>query len=29
MTQVDDFEAPSTDGTFKLSDHAGHPVVLY
>ena len=29
MTHVDDFEAPSTDGTFKLSDHAGHPVVLY
>jgi thioredoxin-dependent peroxiredoxin len=29
MTRVVDFEAPSTDGTFKLSDHAGHPVVLY
>jgi peroxiredoxin Q/BCP len=29
MTHVDDFEAPSTDGTFRLSDHAGHPVVLY
>ena len=29
MTHVDDFQAPSTDGTFRLSDHAGHPVVLY
>jgi peroxiredoxin Q/BCP len=29
MTHVDDFEAPSTNGTFRLSDHAGHPVVLY
>jgi peroxiredoxin Q/BCP len=29
MTRVDDFEAASTDGTFRLSDHAGHPVVLY
>jgi peroxiredoxin Q/BCP len=29
MTHVDDFEAPSSDGTFRLSDHAGHPVVLY
>lgn len=29
MTRVVDFEAVSTDGTFKLSDHAGHPVVLY
>ena len=29
MTHVDDFTAPSTDGTFRLSDHAGHPVVLY
>jgi peroxiredoxin Q/BCP len=29
MAHVDDFEAPSTDGTFRLSDHAGHPVVLY
>ena len=26
---VADFEIPSTDGTFRLSDHAGHPVVLY
>jgi thioredoxin-dependent peroxiredoxin len=29
MARVDDFEIPSTDGTFRLSDHAGHPVVLY
>ena len=29
MTRIEDFEAPSTDGTFRLSDHAGHPVVLY
>ena len=29
MTRVDDFEAASTDGMFRLSDHAGHPVVLY
>jgi thioredoxin-dependent peroxiredoxin len=29
MARVDDFELPSTDGTFRLSDHAGHPVVLY
>ena len=29
MTRVDDFEAAATDGTFRLSDHAGHPVVLY
>jgi thioredoxin-dependent peroxiredoxin len=29
MTRVKDFEAPSTEGTFRLSDHAGHPVVLY
>jgi thioredoxin-dependent peroxiredoxin len=29
MSRVKDFEAPSTDGTFRLSDHAGHPVVLY
>jgi thioredoxin-dependent peroxiredoxin len=29
MARVDDFEVPSTDGTFRLSDHAGHPVVLY
>jgi len=27
--QVADFSAPSTAGTFKLSDHKGHPVVLY
>jgi peroxiredoxin Q/BCP len=26
---VADFEAPSTGGTFRLSDHRGHPVVLY
>jgi thioredoxin-dependent peroxiredoxin len=29
MNRVDDFEAASTDGPFKLSEHAGHPVVLY
>ncbi|HLX30963.1 MAG TPA: peroxiredoxin [Casimicrobiaceae bacterium] len=29
MAKVKNFEAASTDGTFKLSDHAGHPVVLY
>ena len=29
MPRVKDFEAPSTNGTFRLSDHAGHPVVLY
>ena len=29
MTRVDDFEAEATDGTFRLSHHAGHPVVLY
>jgi len=29
MAKVEDFEVPSTDGTFRLSDHAGHPVVLY
>ena len=29
MAKVEDFEAASTDGTFRLSDHAGHPVVLY
>ena len=29
MAVVDDFEVPSTDGTFRLSEHAGHPVVLY
>jgi peroxiredoxin Q/BCP len=27
--KVADFSAPSTGGTFKLSDHKGHPVVLY
>ena len=26
---VNDFEAESTAGTFRLSNHAGHPVVLY
>jgi peroxiredoxin Q/BCP len=29
MAKVKNFEAPSTDGTFRLSEHAGHPVVLY
>jgi peroxiredoxin Q/BCP len=29
MARVKDFEVPSTGGTFRLSDHAGHPVVLY
>jgi peroxiredoxin Q/BCP len=29
MARVKDFEAPSTEGAFRLSDHAGHPVVLY
>jgi peroxiredoxin Q/BCP len=29
MARVKDFEAPSTEGTFRLSDHAGHPVALY
>ena len=29
MSRVKDFELPSTDGTFRLSAHAGHPVVLY
>jgi thioredoxin-dependent peroxiredoxin len=29
MTRVNDFAVPSTEGTFRLSDHAGHPVVLY
>jgi len=29
MARVKYFEAPSTEGTFRLSDHAGHPVVLY
>ena len=29
-TQVADFSAPATSGTtFRLSDHRGHPVVLY
>ena len=27
--KVADFSAPSTGGTFKLSEHKGHPVVLY
>jgi len=27
--KVADFSAPSTAGTFKLSDHKGRPVVLY
>jgi peroxiredoxin Q/BCP len=27
--KVADFSAPATGGTFKLSDHKGHPVVLY
>ena len=29
MTHVADFEAAATGGTFRLSEHAGHPVVLY
>ncbi|HEX6795651.1 MAG TPA: peroxiredoxin [Casimicrobiaceae bacterium] len=29
MAKVKDFEAASTDGTFRLSEHAGQPVVLY
>jgi len=29
MARVKDFEAASTDGTFRLSDHAGRQVVLY
>lgn len=29
MPRVRDFELPSTQGSFRLSDHAGHPVVLY
>jgi len=29
MSRVKSFEAPSTEGMFRLSDHAGHPVVLY
>jgi thioredoxin-dependent peroxiredoxin len=28
-TSVEDFEIESTEGRFRLSDHAGHPVVLY
>jgi len=28
-SKVDDFSAPATGGTFKLSKHRGHPVVLY
>jgi peroxiredoxin Q/BCP len=28
-TQIADFSAESTDGTFELSAHRGHPVVLY
>jgi peroxiredoxin Q/BCP len=28
-TKVADFSAPSTAGTFRLSEHRGHPVVLY
>jgi peroxiredoxin Q/BCP len=27
--KVDDFSLPSTGGTFTLSEHRGHPVVLY
>jgi thioredoxin-dependent peroxiredoxin len=27
--KVDDFSIPSTAGTFTLSEHKGHPVVLY
>lgn len=27
--RIADFEIPSTAGDFRLSDHAGHPVVLY
>jgi peroxiredoxin Q/BCP len=29
QAKVADFTAESTDGTFTLSDHRGHPVVLY
>ena len=29
MPRVKDFEAPATEGAFRLSEHAGHPVVLY
>ena len=28
-SKVDDFSAPSTGGTFRLSEHRGRPVVLY
>jgi thioredoxin-dependent peroxiredoxin len=28
-TKIADFSAESTDGTFELSAHRGHPVVLY
>jgi peroxiredoxin Q/BCP len=28
-TTVEDFEVESTEGRFRLSDHTGHPVVLY
>ena len=28
-TPIDDFVADSTDGKFRLSDHSGHPIVLY
>jgi len=27
--KVDDFSVPSTGGTFTLSEHRGHPVILY
>jgi peroxiredoxin Q/BCP len=27
--KIADFSAPSTAGTFRLSEHRGHPVVLY
>jgi Peroxiredoxin len=29
MPRVEDFTIASTDGTFRLADHVGHPVVLY
>ena len=29
MARINDFAVPGTTGTFRLSDHAGHPVVLY
>ena len=28
-SKVADFSAAATGGTFKLSDHTGHPVVIY